>query len=149
MSQSKSHCLPMKLVTTVKPVERSEIKKKQARFVVCGNFQDKEAHEMLYTANTDNSTIRCALAVAAQNDTWCVSSVDVSTAFLNTPLPEDGDQFYVVPPQILVDFGLIPVNTMWRLRRAVYGLRVSPRSSHSRLEVSSKDTKIQDDSIIG
>ena len=31
--------LPMKLVTTIKPVDGSELKKKKARAVVCGNFQ--------------------------------------------------------------------------------------------------------------
>ena len=83
--------LPMKLVTTVKPVEGSEIKKKKARVIVCGNFQQKSELELLCTANTDVSSIRCALAIAAQHtgeDGWGVSSLDINTAFLNTPLPE-------------------------------------------------------------
>ena len=94
---------------------------------VRGNFEQKKADEMLYIANIEVASIRCALAITAQNTDWGVSGMDVATAFLNTPLPEDGEQYFVKPPQILVDFHLIDPRMVWRLRRAVYGLRVSPR----------------------
>eukprot|EP00972_Heterocapsa_arctica_P011278 1653963-Heterocapsa_arctica.AAC.1 len=46
---------------------------------------------------------------------------DVSTAFLQAPLPDDSKVF-VVPPMVDRRPGLI-----WRMRKALYGLRQSPR----------------------
>ena len=34
---------------------------------------------------------------------------------------------YVRPPKILVDYGIIDKCEVWRLEKALYGLRVSPR----------------------
>ena len=117
--------LPMKIVVTLKPIEGSILKKKKARAVVCGNFQSKTG-QLVFTENTDVHSIRCALFIAAQDKTWGVSSIDVSTAFLNTPLPDE-EEHYVMPPNIFKDFGLLEDNVIWKLKKAVYGLRVSPR----------------------
>ena len=83
---------------------------------------------MFYTANTDISSIRVVLSEAAQKETWGISSLDVATAFLNAPMPEGEDEaVYVKPPALLEQFNLIKENTYWKLQRAVYGLRISPR----------------------
>eukprot|EP00972_Heterocapsa_arctica_P107328 15809783-Heterocapsa_arctica.AAC.1 len=47
--------------------------------------------------------------------------VDVSTAFLHAPLTPE-DKIYVIPPLVDRKPGLI-----WRMRKALYGLRQSPR----------------------
>ena len=68
------------------------------------------------------------LAEAAQHADYGVSSLDVATAFLNAPMPkEDEETVYVKPPALLEQFGLIKPGTYWKLIRAVYGLRISPR----------------------
>ena len=67
-----------------------EAKKKKARVCVCGNFQQKKPTDLFYTANTDISRIRVVLAEAAQKPDWGTRSLDVTTAFLNAPMPEGG-----------------------------------------------------------
>ena len=58
---------------------------------------------------------------------WAVESWDVSTAFLYAPLIEKRD-VYCKPPQVLVKLGLIQPGTVWKLKKALYGLRTSPRA---------------------
>ena len=83
---------------------------------------------MLYTANTDVSSIRIVLAEAAQRRDWGISSMDVATAFLNAPMPiEENQRVFVRTPALLEQYKLIKPNTFWRLDKAIYGLRVSPR----------------------
>ena len=95
---------------------------------MCGNFQQKKPTDLFYTANTDVSSIRVVLAEAAQHPESGVSSLDVATAFLNAPMPRDEKETaYVKPPALLEQFRLIKPGTYWKLTKAVYGLRVSPR----------------------
>ena len=120
--------LPMKVVLTLKPVPGLSTKKKKARVCVCGNFQQKKPTDLFYTANTDVSSIRVVLAEAAQHPDYGVSSLDVATAFLNAPMPTDENEtVYVKPPTLLEQFRLIKPGTYWKLTKAVYGLRISPR----------------------
>ena len=54
--------------------------------------------------------------------------MDVATAFLNAPMPKDAEErVSVEPPALLEQFRLVKPETFWRLDKAVYGLRVSPR----------------------
>ena len=54
--------------------------------------------------------------------------MDVATAFLNAPMPTlESETVYVKPPALLEQFHLIKPGTYWKLTKAVYGLRVSPR----------------------
>ena len=119
--------LPMKVVLTLKPVPGLTTKKK-ARVCVCGNFQQKKPTDLFYTANTDVSSIRVVLAEAAQHADYGTSSLDVATTFLNAPMPTDEKEtVYVKPPTLLEQFRLIKPGICWKLTKAVYGLRVSPR----------------------
>ena len=52
-------------------------------------------------------------------------SIDISTAFLNAELLE-GRIVVVKPPACLYQLGLVPPGTVWRLHKALYGLRESP-----------------------
>ena len=95
---------------------------------MCGNFQQKKPTDLYYTANTDISSIRVVLAEAAQRPDYGVSNLDVATAFLNAPMPESEEEaVYVKPPTLLQQFGLVQSGTYWKLCRALYGLRISPR----------------------
>ena len=57
---------------------------------------------------------------------WQVSKLDVKGAFLNAPLP-DGELILVEPPKQWKDWGIVGKNVVWRLQKAVYGLRQSPK----------------------
>ena len=95
---------------------------------MCGNFLQRKPTDLFYIANTDVSSIRVVLAEAAQHPDYGVSSLDVATAFLNAPMPTYEDEtVYVRPPMLLEQFQLIKPGTYWKLTKAVYGLRVSPR----------------------
>ena len=50
----------------VKTRARHYDKEEKARICACGNFQEKKPTNLLYTANTDASSIRIVLAEAAQ-----------------------------------------------------------------------------------
>ena len=120
--------LPMKVVLTLKPQKGLTTKKKKARACVCGNFQQKKPTDLFYTANADIGSIRVSLAEAAQNPDYGVSSLDVATAFLNAPMPKsEEDAVCVKPPKLLEQYHLIGRDTYWKLAKAVYGLRISPR----------------------
>ena len=121
--------LPMKMVLTLKPIPGMKTKKKKARVCACGNFQDKSPADLLYTANIDVTNIRLILAIAAKYADWGARVMDVVTAFLRAFMPECDVQnaVYVKPPALLEQFKLVKPGTFWKLIRAVYGLRVSPR----------------------
>ena len=91
-------------------------------------FPAEKPTDLYYTANTDVSSIRVVLAEAAQKSDWGIRSLDVATAFLNAPMPvAEEETVYVKPPTLLEQFRLIQPGTYWKLTKAVYGLRVSPR----------------------
>ena len=54
--------------------------------------------------------------------------IDVKTAFLNAHLPDSMETVYVRPPQALIEFGLVAPGTIWRVVKAIYGLRISPKA---------------------
>ena len=74
-------------------------------------------------------TIRLILAIASQYVDWGARVIDVVTAFLRAFMPEcdEKDAVYVKPPALLEQFKLIKPGTFWKLIKALYGLRVSPR----------------------
>ena len=53
--------------------------------------------------------------------------MDVPTAFLYAPLIEKRD-VCCRPPQVLVKLGLVERGVVWKLKKALYGLRTSPRA---------------------
>ena len=96
--------------------------KKKGRVVVCGNFQQVQPGEET-CANTPSFPMLRTLISLASLYGWAVESWDVSTAFLYAPLIEKRD-VYCKPPQVLVK----QPGTVWKLKKALYGLRTSPRA---------------------
>ena len=121
--------MPMKVVLTLKPQPGTTLKKKKARGCVCGNYQNRSPTDLLYTANIDVTSIRLVLATTSQFHDWGITIMDVETAFLRAPMPETSaeEAVYVKPPALFEQFGLVKPGTYWKLVKAVYGLRVSPR----------------------
>ena len=117
--------LPCKVVMVKKPLGDGTHKKK-GRVVVCGNFQQVQPGEET-CANTPSFPMLRTLISLASLYEWAVESWDVSTAFLCAPLIEKRD-VYCKPPQVLVKLGLIQPGIVWKLKKALYGLRTSPRA---------------------
>eukprot|EP00959_Pyramimonas_sp_CCMP1952_P279014 5833594-Pyramimonas_sp.AAC.1 len=116
----------MKVVAGEKAADSTGYRKKKARGVVCGNFED-ESDEPVYCSNLDIASLRASLAVACKNG-WSLGVMDVSTAFLNAHLPMGHKRVVVRPPAVFVGYGLVPEGELWVAEKAIYGLRVSPKA---------------------
>ena len=60
----------------------------------------------------------------SKETTW--SSVDITSAFLNADI-HDEDTVLITPPPILVKMDIVKPNTVWHVKKAIYGLREAPR----------------------
>ena len=60
----------------------------------------------------------------SKETTW--SSVDITSAFLNADIHED-DTVLITPPPILVKMEIVKPNTVWHVKKSIYGLREAPR----------------------
>eukprot|EP00971_Amphidinium_carterae_P283507 5627934-Amphidinium_carterae.1 len=117
---------PARMVYVVKPAVRddgSSFVKRKSRLVICGNFLHPYGETS--TANLDVSVLRAVVTVG-KNSGWKFASADIPQAFLYASI-EEGRQVYLRPPKICVKFGLVQGNTLWKLKRALYGLRESPK----------------------
>ncbi|CAE7442809.1 GIP, partial [Symbiodinium necroappetens] len=137
--------LPAKGVFTVKPPDQENFKdengqdlppgspeffKRKARLVICGNFQGKQAKEDSYAGGCQTDALRIMLVHTAAFG-WLVASTDIRNAFILAPIKEeeeDDDTTYALyPPKVFqlarVEYAL----RLWRVDRALYGFRRSPR----------------------
>ena len=109
--------LPMKMVCDVKRDGTAQTEKKKARAVICGNFQEKSAHEELYTASADITSVRAVLAASVPRK-FDAKVIDIKTAFLNAKLPDQMETVFARPPQGLVEFGLVQPGEIWRVQNS-------------------------------
>ena len=110
--------LPAKGVFTIKP------DKYKVRFVACGN-KTAETYGKVATTDLDPGMMRYLLSWAASSPSNSISTLDVTAAFLNAPLPT-GRIVILKPPSILYKLQLIPPGHVWLIHKAIYGLRESP-----------------------
>ena len=96
--------------------EAKERAKHKSRYVAQGYSEEKKD---TYAATPAFQCVRVLLTLAALMS-WSVRTADVSTAFLHA---EVSGEVYVKPPQHLQRAGQV-----WRLKKALYGLRSAPRS---------------------
>lgn len=119
----------VKWIFKTKLNERGELDKFKARLVAKGFHQTQgvDFHEVFApVARWD--TIRVILALAAQRR-WCVFQLDVKSAFLHGELAED---VYVEQPQGFESGD--DAGKVYKLQKALYGLRQAPRAWYSRIE---------------
>ena len=137
--------LPAKGVFTVKPPDQEmlvdengaalprgspEFYKRKARLVICGNFQGKQAKEDSYAGGCQTDSLRAMLVHCAALK-WSLASTDIRNAFILAPISEEDDEddtvYGLYPPKVLqlakVQYSL----QLWRVDRALYGFRRSPR----------------------
>ena len=71
--------------------------------------------------------VRTILAFISQL-AWPIGSADLSTAFLNAELTDTEYGVYlVVPPKFIINLGLEQEGILWKLDRALYGLKRAPK----------------------
>ena len=89
----------------------------KCRGVVCGNFEERDPTEQVWTAQAETSSVMSGLRLA-QLKHWDISKLDVKGAFMYALLPE-GMLIIVRPPRSWVRLGLVPEGQLWTLRKAV------------------------------
>lgn len=106
--------LPTKWVYKYK-LDNGKLARLKVRLVVCGNRQQADFWRETYAAVARSTTLKVLLALVAALDLEC-DQLDVVTAFLNGTLDAD-EEVYV----------RLPDGRIAKLRKALYGLRRSPR----------------------
>ena len=119
-------CIPSKVVYTKKPTPGGF--KHKVRWVICGNYEEKREDEENYSAGADATALRVMIWFAARHQ-WKGLALDIKTAFLNAHIDQEDQSNYILvaPPPIFVKKGCLPSRTFYKPKRAVYGLRRSPR----------------------
>ncbi|CAE7671933.1 GIP, partial [Symbiodinium sp. CCMP2456] len=99
----------------------------EVRIVACGNMM-ADSGEETYAGAAPAEVVRSSLSVASLNG-WDAAVLDVTAAFLQTPLSEVQCKQRILgqPPRALVRAGLCGEKELWEFTHAVYGLRESPR----------------------
>ena len=116
--------LPSSVVWNIKPAKPPEFRKRyKARLCVAGNMSKVFGDSYTPTLDSCFAKIIVKLAVAHK---WTLAVTDIKTAFLHAPLPENRCVI-VRPPAGMVKLGLVDKDSLWRLRKALYGLRECPR----------------------
>jgi hypothetical protein len=108
--------------------EKGEIEKYKARLVAKGYSQKHGIdYNEVFAPVARWDTIRIILALAAKEN-WKVFQLDVKSAFLHGELVED---IYVDQP---LGYQKGSGNKVYKLRKALYGLRQAPRAWYSKIE---------------
>ena len=130
-SEATSTPLPARLILVTKPNIHGGPARKKARIVICGNFQDVHPDEFTASKTPSYPALRMALSIASHMG-WPVECWDVSTAFLYARLFGDrdtdlgGNEIFMRPPKILIDTEVVKDGVVWKIKKALYGLRTSP-----------------------
>jgi hypothetical protein len=124
--------LPCRWVYKVKRDEQGRVDKYKSRVVAKGFLQRSGysgglSHEDCFAPASNLCTLRVLLSMAAQKD-YDAHQLDVKTAFLNGDLEEEVYMKY--PP------GFEVPGKVWRLQKALYGLRQAAQAWHKKLKTS-------------
>lgn len=118
----------LKWVYKIKRNTKGEIVKYKARVVAKGYAQWQGVDfDEVFAPVTRLETVRLLLALTSKNG-WVVDHLDVKSAFLNGELEET---VYVTQPEGFIKEG--KEQMVYRLVKALYGLRQAPRAWYSKL----------------
>ncbi|KAJ0941493.1 putative RNA-directed DNA polymerase [Helianthus annuus] len=124
----------LKWVFKLKKDAEGNVTKHKARLVAKGYVQRKGVDfDEAFAPVARLETIRLLLALAAKEG-WVVHHLDVKSAFLNGDLEEE---VYVSQPDGFVIEK--KENCVYKLRKALYGLRQAPRAWNAKLDKTLKD----------
>lgn len=118
----------LKWIFKLKRDATGKVTKYKARLVAKGYAQEHGIdYEEVYAPVTRLETVRLLLALAAKRS-WQVHHLDVKTAFLNGEITED---VYVSQPEGYKKLG--SEHLVYKLSKALYGLRQAPRAWYAKL----------------
>ncbi|KAG7588044.1 GAG-pre-integrase domain [Arabidopsis suecica] len=121
-------------IFTIKYKSNGDIERYKARLVARGFTQTYGAdYKETFAPVAKLHTVRVVLSLAT-NLSWDLWQMDVKNAFLQGELEDD---VYMTPPPGLEDS--IDPGKVWRLRKAIYGLKQSPRAWYHKLSRTLKD----------
>ncbi|KAG7536926.1 Ribonuclease H-like superfamily [Arabidopsis suecica] len=121
-------------IFTIKYKSNGDIERYKARLVARGFSQTYGAdYKETFAPVAKLHTVRVVLSLAT-NLSWELWQMDVKNAFLQGELEDD---VYMTPPPGLED--TIDPGKVWRLRKAIYGLKQSPRAWYHKLSRTLKD----------
>lgn len=119
----------LKWVFKLKKNTNGEVVKHKARLVAKGYVQKQGIDfEEAFAHVTRMETVRLLLALSAKNG-WEVHHLDIKCAFLNGEIQEE---VYVLQPEGFEKEG--QMHKVYRLLKALYGLRQAPRAWYARLK---------------
>ncbi len=98
--------------------------KEKARICICGNFHPG-IFDNVSTTNVDGHLLRLFLSQEA-SEHKILASTDVRNAFLNAKI-EDDLLILARPPPELIKMGIVERGTIWKCKRACYGLKEAPK----------------------
>ncbi|KAJ9551322.1 LOW QUALITY PROTEIN: hypothetical protein OSB04_015367 [Centaurea solstitialis] len=128
----------LKWVFKLKKDAKGNITKHKARLVAKGYVQRKGVDfDEVFAPVARLETIRVLLALAAKEG-WLVHHLDVKSAFLNGDLQEE---VYVTQPDGFVIAG--KEHMVYKLKKALYGLRQAPRAWNIKLDKTLKELGFQ------
>ena len=93
--------------------------KVRCRVVVRGYTQEVNDRDEVFASTPSLTTLKLLLTLTSAFG-WFVTTGDVSTAFLHAPMDTD---IFVIPPLEFYPEG----GVLWKLKRALYGLRNAPK----------------------
>ena len=100
----------------------------RSRIVAKGYTEKIEDEDSVYASTPMFTTLRTLLALQMSQPNWVARLGDVSTAFLHAPIAKDNEgkqrDVYLWPPRELCP----QQDKLWRLKKAMYGLRSSPKA---------------------
>lgn len=122
-----------KWVFTIKHLSNGDIERYKARLVARGFTQTYgEDYKDTFAPVAKLHTVRVILSIATNRD-WDLWQMDVKNAFLQGELEEE---VYMTPPPGLED--TVAPGKVLRLRKAIYGLKQSPRAWYHKLSFTLK-----------
>jgi hypothetical protein len=123
-----SKAIGVKWIYKTKFNEMGKIEKYKRRLVAKGYTQKYGIdYNEVFAPVARWDTIRTVLACAASKG-WCVFQLDVKSAFLHGDLTEN---IYVEQP---LGYHNGDTNKVYKLKKALYGLRQAPRAWYSKIE---------------
>ena len=121
--------LPARLILVSKQNVHGRLARKKARIVICGNFQDVRPDEFTASKTPGYPSLRMALSALHMGRLSVGMSLQhffmlVSLATETTDL--GGNEIFMRPPKILVKTDVVSPGVVWKIKKALYGLRTSP-----------------------
>ncbi|CAE7711468.1 GIP [Symbiodinium sp. CCMP2592] len=121
--------------------------KRKARLVICGNFE-KNISEELYAGGCQTESLRIMVSHASSKPLWDAAVTDIRNAFVLAPMCTDATYGLRFPKVFLLALGP-EWDWLYRVDRALYGFRRSPRLWGLFRDARFKKARITLQSLVG